>query len=346
MPQYLTHFSARRKWYPLGMSCMLHTLLMTWLMWWYTASSAPIAPAEAPRQAAIVLAHRNLSNLAVYLTQQDIWETPLADASPASTAQSSAGEIPEISSDRRLRVNVNLDAAGQTAFPTLISDAQQLALVPQKAPSSGGYELTAEDLALIEADRKLLARRQPVGPPANIQVFGSGKLTGHSFVFVLDRSQSMGSQGLGVVQASRIELSRAVAALQPHHHFQIIGYHNSTVLMSNQKLLAGTAQNKSLVPDYIDSLVAYGGTNHEAGLVAALALQPDIIVLMTDGGEPKLHDGQLALLHRIAGDHTQIHCLQFGAGPLQSTHHFMIQLAAGNHGTFRYLDVNLWKKLP
>ncbi len=65
-------------------------------------------------------------------------------------------------------------------------------------------------------------------------------------------------------------------------------------------------------------------------------------MFMTDGGFPELNRGQLDLIRKMAGGHTQIHCIQFGTGPLQDTGNFMTRLARENDGTFRYLDVTKW----
>jgi len=123
-----------------------------------------------------------------------------------------------------------------------------------------------------------------------------------------------------------------------------VGYHERTVTMSSRNLLDATKANQQQVAGYIGSLAAFGGTEHENGLVAALTFQPDVVVLMTDGGYPELNAGQLRLIERMAGKKTEIHCIQFGIGPLQTTQNFMMKLASQNNGSFRYIDVNHWKQ--
>jgi hypothetical protein len=65
---------------------------------------------------------------------------------------------------------------------------------------------------------------------------------------------------------------------------------------------------------------------------------------MTDGGYPELNASQLKLIRQLAGDKTEIHCLQFGAGPKSPKPNFMTTLAEQNGGRFQYIDVNQWKK--
>ena len=190
-------------------------------------------------------------------------------------------------------VDAKPNSPGFSAAESLVFDAGQMANVPVDLRPKLEFEFSAADIELIESDRRLLRSRAPIGDPATISVFGSGQLTGREFVFVLDRSQSMGGGGLGVIQASRTELTAAINQLEPHHKFQIVAYHNRTSTLLKRELLPATDNNKQAVPEFIDKLSAYGGTNHENGLIAALAFQPDVIVLMTDGGYPELHDGKL-----------------------------------------------------
>ena len=153
----------------------------------------------------------------------------------------------------------------------------------------------------------------------------------------------MGEQGLGVLKQARTELANAINGLKPNHEFQIVVYHNSTATISKRQLLTAEQQNKNLVPGFLNNLVAFGGTNHQNGLYAALAFQPDVVVMMTDGGSPELHAGHLEALTRAAG-RTQIHTIQFGSGPQPHDRHFLMNLAGMNSGTYRYVDVRQWLK--
>jgi hypothetical protein len=152
----------------------------------------------------------------------------------------------------------------------------------------------------------------------------------------------MGSGGLGVIDQAAVELQQAVDQLSDVHQYQVVAYHHQTEMIGQRSLLDATAENKAQVRDFIRELAAFGATEHELGLIAALALKPDVVVLLSDGGLPELTEYQLDTIRRIAGKKTQIHCIQFGAGPLQSSNPFLRTLAAQNGGSFRYIDVNDW----
>jgi hypothetical protein len=343
MIKHWAFYSQHRRWHSIGMSLFVHSLLAVFviLLWSFSPDQDSSLDLKL-RRASIVLAIHDDLNQPEYLSEAESFATLSNANKPPESAAASPNQPPPMDNTADTKPN----SPGFSAPESLVFDASQMANVPVDSQSKLEFEFSAADIELIESDRRLLKSRAPIGNPATIGVFGSGQLTGREFVFVLDRSQSMGSGGLGVIQASRTELTTAINQLEPHHKFQIVAYHNRTSTLLKRELLPATDSNKQAVPEFIDKLSAYGGTNHENGLIAALAFQPDVIVLMTDGGYPVLHDGKLKMIRRLAGSRVQIHCIQFGAGTLQKKRNFMTRLAEQNDGSFRYIDVNQWDKSP
>ena len=177
------------------------------------------------------------------------------------------------------------------------------------------------------------------GPVARLKLFGSGFAEGNSFVFVIDRSKSMGNDGLGVLAQAKLELTEALSALDRRHKFQIVAYHHDRVYLDRAAgLLPATDQNKARVSEFFEGLAAFGGTNHELAVFAALGMKPDVVFLLTDGGSPGLNRGQLEQIITIAKRmHTTIHCIQFGfsTAPDRS---FMLELARRTGGSYRYIQ--------
>jgi hypothetical protein len=198
------------------------------------------------------------------------------------------------------------------------------------------------DAAAILAEEA--ARRQAAGqsgPVAAVSLFGGSPAVGRTFVFLIDRSKSMGGTGLGVLEAAAKELASALSRLTPSHRFQVIAYHQQCVyLQGTRRLLPATEENKQAVQTFLGGLAAFGGTEHFLALQLALALKPDVIFLLTDGGDPHLNAAQLRELRRLAAARTSIHCLQFGFGPLQESDNFMMRLAQQNRGGYQYLQVS------
>ncbi len=321
----------------IGMSLILHVSLLLILFFMFRPSDVA-GRGEELRQASVVLVKQDSNQETEYLEETDVPESnsPAAESQPVATLADSAPpelKLPELE-----------DVLGPiTAADTPTVSANQLA-VPTKRNHSSEFELTEEDLEMIRREQRLVQSRKPVGQPATLNVFGSGDMTGRTFVFVLDRSQSMGTGGLGVLSRARKELKIAVSQLADHHSFQVVGYNDRTITISRRALLNANHANKQLVPEFIGNMVAFGPTKHEQGLIGALAFRPDAIVLMTDGGAPGLNETVLKRIRLMARGKTQIHCVQFGIGPNQNKDNFMLKLAEQNNGSFNYINVNNWSK--
>jgi hypothetical protein len=324
-------------WRPLLLSLLTHGMILALLLFALRPAGAG-GKGQPDRRVEVVLSLAD-ANTQEYLTETDskqvVEQTNQSAAAPPSLAadqQPPPIDIPELA---ELAGPIVPTETGQL-------DASQMAEVPFSSGLNTEFELSREDLKMIADEQRRLKAQQPVGNPASISVFGSGQLVGRRFVFVLDRSQSMGAGGLGVIDRARTELTHAIDQLDTNHSFQVVAYHDRTVTIDRRELLPATAQNKAMVPEFIGHLAAFGSTRHENGLTSALVFQPDVIVLLTDGGSPTLNGGQLEIVKLMAKGHTQIHCIQFGIGPLQTKDNFMMRIARQNNGTFQYIDVTKW----
>ena len=324
------------QWKSAALSFFFHLLVILALFLFWRSVGPSGGSDEPDRRVALVLTTAT-ENQVDYLEKEDVVEPP-ADQAPAAPALPSQ-EPPPAAFESQL----DLGPLTQIDSPNL--DAAKMTAVPSKSRDSAKtIEFTDEELKQIAREQQAMLDRMPQGEPASIDVFGAAGLTGRNFVFVLDRSKSMGSDGLGVLDRANRELTSAIGQLSENHKFQIVAYHHQTVTLEKRALLVANGNNKSKVGEFIDNLAAFGGTAHSSALISALALRPDVIVLMTDGGDPGLTESQLQTLKRIAGRRTQIHCVHFGIGALQDSNNFMTVLAEQNQGSYRYIDVNDWTR--
>jgi len=322
------------------MSLVLHLLLLI-LLGLTVGSAATSAPEEPTREVGIVLAHRQSSERFAYDDETE--ESPQEAAQDAAMA-SSAGE-----------------ADGDQA-PTGPSDPSSLLLPDVQLPGSASTVGSPDDILVHDlqlhgggrrpilpglGDEEILAEeaarraaRPSLGPETQVSLFGSAGAVGHSFVFVIDRSKSMGGSGLNALSAARVELSRALTNLKPNHRFQIIGYHHKCVYYNTTRLTSANEDNVAGVSEFIDRLAAFGSTSHEMALRAALAMEPDAVFLLTDGGDPHLNDIQLANIHKLAAPRATIHCIQFGFGVRDEDDNFMMRLARQNGGGYTYVNMS------
>ena len=322
-------------WRSFALSLAFHLLIFVSIgLLWTTRSIG--GGDEVPRRVEIVLAPGEENQ--EYLEQSDIEPTP--EAGEQATDPS---ELLPNSDSPPLDTSALLGEAAPLDIPLPGFNSTELARPDARPRAALETHLTPEQLKMLAAEQAAFEAKKPKGPPTTLHVFGSGDLTGRKFVFVIDRSKSMGGQGLNVLPAASTELTTAINSLESFHQFQIVAYHHQNLTISRRALLNATADSKAEVGAFINNLAAFGGTEHESALITALSMAPDVVVLMTDGGLPELNESQLRRINRAANG-TQIHCIQFGQGPQQNLNGFMRTLAAQNTGTFRYIDVNEWGK--
>ena len=324
--------SKSRKSASLAISVILHGLLLLLAILLFSFFRSP-QPDEPVRRGSIVLTSIDENQDQDFLTEEDMEdvmeEATVAAAAPATDAAPSI-DIPEIDS---LPGPPPVDPSPNATEIANESNVDQPTLQ---------FELSEAELAEIAKEQRRLKSRQPKGDPISINVFDGTKMTGRRFVFIIDRSQSMGSDGLGVLHRAQEELTNAISQLQPNHEFQIVAYHSRTVTISERRMLTASENNKALVKPFLQRLAAFGATEHSYGINAALAFRPDTVVLLTDGGYPGLTSSEFSQIKKSARN-AEFHCIQFGLGPLQKSLNFMTQLATQCDGTFRYIDVRNWK---
>jgi hypothetical protein len=183
------------------------------------------------------------------------------------------------------------------------------------------------------------------GGKARTSLFGvTGE--GYKFVYVFDRSGSMGGSGRTALQAVKAELQQSLKNLDTVHQFQIIFYNERPVIFNPTgtpgRLAFANEQNKQRAARFVESITAEGGTAHEDALKLAIRLQPDVIFFLTDADDPKLSPAQLEKIQSIAAG-IAINVIEFGTGPQPDRNSFLAQLARQNSGLYAYVDLSKYQ---
>ena len=183
------------------------------------------------------------------------------------------------------------------------------------------------------------------GGKARTSLFGvTGE--GYKFVYVFDRSGSMGGSGRTALQAVKTELQQSLKNLDTVHQFQIIFYNERPVIFNPTgtpgRLAFANEQNKQRAMRFVESITAEGGTAHEDALKLAIRLQPDVIFFLTDADDPKLSPAQLEKIQSIAAGIT-INVIEFGTGSQPDRNSFLAQLARQNGGQYAYVDLSKYQ---
>ena len=295
---------------------------------------------EAVRPAGIVLVERAASTPRYY-SDRERYEPAGAKSSESAIAAAGGGALSSalpIGEPPPLVEGLDLPS-----LPGAIAGGQGVVATPQPGGGRGRPLILPgqDDAAIRAADAGISQEQVATGPTAQLSLFGSAKAEGRSFVFVIDRSASMGGSGLGAIGAAAKELSGQLDQLSPDQTFQVIAYNQSVAHFSDRGLLPADAENQERLVRFVAEIAAFGQTEHTRGLLAALRLKPEVIFLLTDGGDPALDNLQLRTVREAAAGRTSIHTLHFGRGPAPEGEHFLQRLAAENRGSYTYIDMNV-----
>jgi hypothetical protein len=272
---------------------------------------------EVERAVGIVLRHTSTEN------PEEAYYEEQGDNSQADTATEAANQSNPLD-----------DAAASAAQATAPSAADVLG----PGANSLGSNLSGAS-GLMSGGAGL---RGPLGGQARTQIFGI-PAEGYKFVYVFDRSGSMGGQGSTALNRAKAELLASLESLGETHQFQIIFYNEHPTIFNlagqPRRLVFGNHPNKAQAQKFIHGIVADGGTEHEPALLAALALSPDVIFFLTDADQPELTPTQLRKIADRNRRGTAINTIEFGAGPPLGEN-FLSRLAAQNGGQYRYVDIS------
>ena len=141
--------------------------------------------------------------------------------------------------------------------------------------------------------RKAALQNHPVGhenlrmlmtkPEHGVSFFGT-KAKGNRFVFIIDKSGSMGQQGR--FQRAKTELVRTLKSLPRDAHFMVYFFSSDfekLPFIEVDKMPTAVPENIRMAEDWINGRSVMGGTNPIGALADGFRLKPDTVWLLTDG---------------------------------------------------------------
>ena len=176
---------------------------------------------------------------------------------------------------------------------------------------------------------------------------------GFKFVYVFDRSASMGNERYSPLLAAKAELLQSLSSLSDLHQFQIIFFNHEpksfalsglAVQGPAQRLAFATEGNRQQARRFVESITADGGTEYLPALDLALGMGPDVVFFLTDAGTP-MSEGQIGHITSRNRNAAVLHIIEFGEGPATSQSTLM-QLARQNHGRYLYVDITQGRAAP
>ena len=275
------------------------------------------AEVQPDRSAGIVLASRTVDHVE-YFDESAEFDVERTDAD-----ESNSSELPLPSDD---------------VFQTTVAD---------ELPATGGPEvLHTAPGGLLPNATDFTAGRPPskrFGRSVQTSVFGLSGV-GSQFVYVFDRSGSMGEFNGRPLAAAKKELLASLDELEDVHQFQVIFYNDQPAVFNptgqSPHMWWADDRGKTLARRFVASMAAAGGTEHMAALQMALGMKPHILFFLTDANEPQLSLQELDKIRRQNSSATAIHIIEFGYGPASKRDNFLKRLARQNGGRHAYVDIS------
>lgn len=170
--------------------------------------------------------------------------------------------------------------------------------------------------------------------------------SGSSFVYVVDRSDSMNAHEAAPLRNAKRELLKSLESLNEYNQFQIVFYNDSLSPLSG-KMIFATDTNKRRATGFVRGMPGDGGTAHLPALKQALTMAPEVLFFLTDADDPRLTLPQLDDIQRRAElTRTTIHTIQFNVGSATNDGSWIRNLAEMNRGTYKYVDITSINRIP
>lgn len=186
------------------------------------------------------------------------------------------------------------------------------------------------------------AAAEPERSPGGVRtgIFGL-EAAGNRFVYVFDRSASMGEPEGRPLAAAKVELLRSLDTLGDVQQFYVVFYNDRLQVFTppggRGRLLFATEENRRAATRFVESVRAAGGTRHAEALAAAFRLQPDAVFLLTDAdAKDDLAAAEVERLSRLAGG-ARLLVVQFGEDARRSPG--LEDLSARCGGSYRTLSL-------
>ena len=169
-------------------------------------------------------------------------------------------------------------------------------------------------------------------PEEGVSFFGT-KSKGSRFVFVIDKSGSMGNNKK-FVRAKR-ELIKTLRALPKNSRFMIYFFDEGSEQMPVNNMMAAVPINISWAEDWVNSVGMGGGTDPRKALKSGFSLKPDTVWLLTDG----VFDNESGVLAQIrSANPKSIVRINALAIMDRGGEKVLKQIAKENDGTYRFVQ--------
>ena len=269
--------------------------------------------------------------------------SPVAEADAATGAEATAA-APTIAADSLAA------AAAPAAVPDRPPAPLQLPGLPAPPVIGGsGPPKTGHGVAQLLDPARAGGGARPGsgggGGPGETTFFGVSDAA-KRFVYLIDSSSSM--QDYSALRIAKTELLASLERLDETQQFQVLFCNSGQITRLKPgrfDMFYGTDAQRLEVRLQIAGIAPDHGTDHFQAIMQGLALNPEVIFYLSDGGEPPLLPRELEEIRNRNRGGARIHCIEFGISRLTHTAdgqpipNFLTKLSAQNNGRYLYRDV-------
>jgi tetratricopeptide (TPR) repeat protein len=236
---------------PPGISLLVHALLLAIVAY----IGMQISAAQAPEQRVAITELALPAPPSVPETRSQDPTPPNANEAPARSLPS-APQLPDMVESQAETLERNRPSAAPTMDPVT--------------------------LEAMRETTSTIARPESTSPPS-VAFAGVQSKAARTLVYVVDGSGAT-ANSFAYLQT---QLMRSIDRLSPTQRFQVVLFRESDdsaytlAPINSGKLARATPQHKQAVADWLDSVSARGRSNPLDGLKGALALKPDLVLLIT-----------------------------------------------------------------
>lgn len=171
------------------------------------------------------------------------------------------------------------------------------------------------------------------GETAFMNIVGEGE----SFVYLIDVSSSMMTDNNRALNLAKSQLKNSLRHLTNDQQFQVLFYSDYVEairlrLQPSQQMYRATRLNIQLAESAIDRVTAHGGTEHMKALERAIKLNAEVIYFLTDGDDSGFSATSLRRIQSRNKAGTQIHVIEFAAGPRETRRSSKLEQLAQQSG--------------
>lgn len=176
--------------------------------------------------------------------------------------------------------------------------------------------------------------------------FMSMSAEGSSFVFLIDRSASMGDGRVGSrLNFAASQAQAALSHLDENARFQILFYNHEILPFrlsgKPEQMFFATEQNKTLASRFLSSTSATGNTESAKALLKAIGYGPDVIFFLSDS-QSNLNYIDLEQIRNKnnGGQSVSINVIEFAPSPGDPTKNNLRKLAEQNRGNYVFVSTD------